>query len=207
MEFTLGNGLTCHQTVVGPLQNNVYLLTDDDGHHLLIDAAAEPAKLAKLIDGRRLRDVVTTHRHHDHIGALEEVVRTTGATSWCGRPDAEAIEQATGVHCQEVWTGDELMLGPHRIGVIGLVGHTPGSITLVVRADTGPTHLFTGDSLFPGGVGKTATDADFRNLIDDVERELFDKFGDDTIVHPGHGKPTRLGAERPELAVWRRRGW
>lgn len=207
MSFTLGNGLTCHQAVVGPLKNNVYLLTDDAGHHLLVDAAAEPERVTELVDGRGLRDIVTTHQHHDHIGALAEMVRRTGATAWCGTPDAPAIEAATGVHCQGVWTGDALMLGDQRVEVVGLVGHTPGSIALVVRADVGPTHIFTGDSLFPGGVGNTKTDADFTCLLDDVVRELFDRFSDDTVIHPGHGDPTTLGAERPQLSAWRQRGW
>lgn len=207
MAFTLGNGLACHQVVVGALQNNAYLLTDDNGNTLLIDAADDASSLLEMVDGRAVSDIVTTHRHHDHIGALAEMVARTGATPWCGSPDAEAIEQATGIQSRGLWTGDHIMLGAQRIDVIGLVGHTPGSITLVVRADTGPTHLFTGDCLFPGGVGKTSTSKDFTALMDDVTRELFDAFPDDTLVHPGHGSPTRLGAERPHLAEWRARGW
>ena len=90
--------------------------------------------------------------------------------------------------------------------VIGLVGHTPGSITLAYAADD-TTHLFTGDSLFPGGPGKTNSPADFASLIDDLETKIFGRFDDDTVVHPGHGDDTTLGAERPHLEEWRSRGW
>ena len=90
--------------------------------------------------------------------------------------------------------------------MIGLVGHTPGSITLAYTAG-GVPHLFTGDSLFPGGPGRTNVKEDFTSLMDDLERKVFDAFGDDTVVHPGHGDDTTLGAERPVLPEWRRRGW
>ena len=90
--------------------------------------------------------------------------------------------------------------------MIGLVGHTPGSITLATPA-TGPTHLFTGDSLFPGGPGKTNKSEDFTSLMDDLESKVFARFDDSTVVHPGHGDDTTLGAERPHLGEWRNRGW
>ena len=90
--------------------------------------------------------------------------------------------------------------------MIGLVGHTPGSITLCyVGGDR--THLFTGDSLFPGGPGKTTSPADFASLLNDLETKIFDRFDDNTVVHPGHGDDTTLGAERAHLAEWRKRGW
>ena len=91
--------------------------------------------------------------------------------------------------------------------MIGLVGHTPGSITLALSPADGPVRLFTGDSLFPGGVGKTWRPGDFVTLLADVEAKLFEPYGDDTIVHPGHGADTTLGAERPHLDEWRARGW
>ena len=90
--------------------------------------------------------------------------------------------------------------------MIGLVGHTPGSIALAYTGG-GVPHLFTGDSLFPGGPGKTHVEEDFTSLMDDLERKVFDVFGDDTVVHPGHGDDTTLGAERPHLTEWRARGW
>ena len=90
--------------------------------------------------------------------------------------------------------------------VIHLRGHTPGSIALVYRAADGP-HLFTGDSLFPGGPGRTGSPEDFTSLMDDLEERVFGPLPDETWVYPGHGDDTTLGAERPQLAEWRERGW
>jgi glyoxylase-like metal-dependent hydrolase (beta-lactamase superfamily II) len=102
-----------------------------------------------------------------------------------------------------------VQVGDQVLEVVHLRGHTPGSIALVWRGPEGAgTHLFTGDSLFPGGVGNTQQDAErFRSLIDDVEARLFDVLPDDTWVYPGHGRDTTLGAERPHLGEWRERGW
>jgi glyoxylase-like metal-dependent hydrolase (beta-lactamase superfamily II) len=95
-----------------------------------------------------------------------------------------------------------------ELKVIGLRGHTPGSVALVYEEATQPTHVFSGDSLFPGGVGNTWQDADrFSSLLADVSERLFAQYPDQTAVHPGHGRSTTLGAERPELPVWRQRGW
>lgn len=190
---------------VGPMDNNAYLVSDDAGHLILVDAAAEADRLLSWIDGRTLDAVVTTHRHHDHIEALAAVVGETGATAWCGQPDAQAIQDATGVACQTLWTGDQIAVGDESLEVIGLVGHTPGGIALVLPSD--PVAIITGDSLFPGGVGKTNSTDDFTSLLDDVTKLIFDRFDDQTVILPGHGDTTTLGAERPHLDEWRARGW
>ncbi|MET0448332.1 MAG: MBL fold metallo-hydrolase, partial [Aeromicrobium sp.] len=98
-------------------------------------------------------------------------------------------------------------VGSCELEVIELVGHTPGSIALAYDDPDGIVHLFTGDSLFPGGVGKTWSPEDFVTLVDEVETKIFDRFPDDTRIYPGHGHDTTLGAERPHLAEWRERGW
>ena len=104
--------------------------------------------------------------------------------------------------------GDRLQVGAMVFEVIHLRGHTPGSVALAFTdADMG-VHLFTGDSLFPGGVGNTWNDPDrFASLIDDVERRLFERYPDEARVYPGHGSGTTLGVERPHLGEWRERGW
>ena len=104
--------------------------------------------------------------------------------------------------------GDEVRFGQASLEVIHLRGHTPGSVALVYRDPAGPAHAFTGDSLFPGGVGNTDHDPQrFATLIEDVERRLFDVLADDTWVYPGHGGDTQIGTERPQVATWRARGW
>ncbi|WP_316667835.1 MBL fold metallo-hydrolase [uncultured Propionibacterium sp.] len=192
--------------VVGPLENNAYLLTDTTGHHVLVDAADEAGRLTEWIAGRRIDAIITTHRHADHTGALAELAAETGAVLHAGAPDSAAIGSRTGVEPTGVWDGDTIAVGADRLEVIGIVGHTPGSIALVVPTEPATT-LITGDSLFPGGVGKTASPADFDSLYTDVTTKLFDRFGDEVRVLPGHGAPTTLGAERPHLAQWRERGW
>lgn len=193
--------------VVGPMGNNAYLLTDA-GEGLLIDAADEAATLLALVGDTPVTRIVTTHRHRDHVAALAAVASHTGARLVAGEPDADAIAQAAGVTIDDrVWDGDTVRVGNVELEVVGLVGHTPGSIALVYRPADGPAHVFSGDALFPGGVGKTNSPEDFDSLYGDVTAKLFDRLGDDTVVSPGHGDPTTLGHERPHLAEWRERGW
>jgi len=207
---------------VGPMDNDAYLLTcRRDGAQLLVDAAADPDRLLALVregsPSARLDTVVTTHRHRDHLGALAPVVAVTGATTAAGADDADAVAQAAGVPVtRRLHDGDLVVVGHVTLEVIALRGHTPGSVALAYRepehvrapgAVPGRVHLFTGDSLFPGGVGRTTSPQDFTSLYDDVVHRLFDRFDDATWVYPGHGRDTTLGAERPHLRAWRERGW
>ncbi|MEP6666957.1 MAG: MBL fold metallo-hydrolase [Nocardioidaceae bacterium] len=191
---------------VGPMDNNAYLLqcmrTDA---LLLVDAASEPDVLIGLLGGQPLSTIVTTHRHRDHWDALEAVVRTTRATTVAGADDVEGIPVPTDRPVRE---GDTIEFGNIDLEVIHLVGHTPGSIALVYDDPTGPPHLWTGDCLFPGGVGNThGNPDDFASLINDVGTKIFDRLPDETWFYPGHGDDSTLGAERPHLAEWRARGW
>ncbi len=204
----LSGGVRLIKLSVGPMDNNAYFLLPAAGAGVLIDAANDASRLLAIIENNPIETIVTTHRHHDHVYALAEVARATGARLVAGTPDTEAIADQAGVAAPYgAWTGENIPLGSQSLEVIGLVGHTPGSIALAYAAGDGITHLFTGDSLFPGGPGKTRTPADFASLLDDLETQIFPRFGDDTVVHPGHGDDTTLGDERPHLAEWRARGW
>ncbi|MEV4870250.1 MBL fold metallo-hydrolase [Streptomyces syringium] len=198
--------LMISKVAVGPMNNNAYLLrcraTDEQ---LLIDAAAEPHTLLALIGDSGIASVVTTHQHADHWGALAEVVAATGARTYAGRYDAEGIPVPTDVLVED---GDTIRVGRVELTARHLVGHTPGSIALVYDDPHGHAHVFTGDCLFPGGVGNTHDDPKaFASLLDDVETKIFGALSDETWVYPGHGNDTTLGAERPHLAEWRERGW
>lgn len=191
---------------VGPMNNNAYLLRcRATGEQLLIDAANEPETLLELVGSDGIASVVTTHRHGDHWQALAPVVEATGARTYAGRHDAEGIPVATD---ELVDDGGTLRVGEVELTARHLVGHTPGSIALVYDDPHGHPHLFTGDCLFPGGVGNTHDDPEaFASLLDGVETKLFDRLPDETWVYPGHGGDTTLGDERPHLAEWRERGW
>lgn len=190
---------------VGEMSNNAYLLRCElTGEQVLVDAAAEPDRLLELVGDAGLARIVTTHRHHDHWGALAAVKDATGAETVAGERDAEGIDVASD---RTVATGARVRVGSCELEVIEVVGHTPGSIVLAYDDPDGVVHLFVGDDLFPGGVGKTWTPEDFTTLIGEVETKVFDRFPDDTHVYPGHGNDTTLGAERPHLPEWRERGW
>ncbi|MFJ5086678.1 MBL fold metallo-hydrolase [Streptomyces sp. NPDC088674] len=198
--------LIISKVAVGPMDNNAYLLRcRETGEQLLIDAAAEPGTLLRLIGPDGLRTVVTTHQHPDHWQALAEVVAATGALTCAGREDAAGIPVPTDAPLDD---GDVVRVGRVELGVRHLRGHTPGSVALVYDDPDGAPHVFTGDSLFPGGVGNTRGDAAaFQQLIGDVEERLFTPLPDETWIYPGHGDDTSLGAERPHLGEWRARGW
>lgn len=193
--------------VVGPMSNNAYLLRDrSSGTLVLIDAAAEPERLLEALHSAPLAAVVTTHRHADHVGALVAVVTATGAATAAGGPDADALPVPTDTRLGD---GDAVAVGGASLAVVRLTGHTPGGIALVhdARPGGGVVHVFTGDSLFPGGIGRTGSPGAFATLLADVRAKLFDVLPDDTRIWPGHGEPTTLGVERPELAAWAERGW
>ncbi|PFG33274.1 MBL fold metallo-hydrolase [Sanguibacter antarcticus] len=216
-DLTVLDDLEIRTACVGPMSNNAYLLTcRGTGHQLLVDAADDADRLMGLIhEGTgRLDLVVTTHSHRDHHGALATVVGATSSTTAAGADDAAEIPVPTGRLLRH---GDTIDVGRVTFDVVALRGHTPGSVSLVYTepssvqaagAVPGRAHVFTGDSLFPGGVGSTRGDHDrFVQLIDDVTERVFDRYRDDTQVYPGHGAGTTLGAERPHLDEWRARGW
>lgn len=200
-------GLTIAKLAVGPMSNNAYLLRcpqTEEG--LLIDAADEPERLHELVrlDGPAVSAILTTHRHADHWQALPAMVADAEAAVYAGGEDADELPVAVDERLEH---GDEITVGEVTLEIIGLRGHTPGSIAVLYRDPEGSPHLFPGDSLFPGGVGRTTSPADFASLIDDVTTRVFQVLPDDTWFYPGHGDDSILGAERPHLDEWRARGW
>ena len=204
-DVQVAGDLMITKVAVGEMNNNAYLLRCVlTGEQILIDAANEYDTLLGLVGSDGLARVVTTHRHGDHWQALATIVERTGAETVAGEDDADELPVPV---TTRVRTGARVRVGSCELEVIEIVGHTPGSIVLAYDDPDGIVHLFTGDSLFPGGVGKTWSPEDFATLIDEVESKIFDRFPDDTWVYPGHGNDTTLGAERPHLAEWRDRGW
>jgi glyoxylase-like metal-dependent hydrolase (beta-lactamase superfamily II) len=200
-ERTLGP-MTMRKVSVGRYDNNAYHLTCGPSQ-LLIDAAADAPTLLSLVGPAGLETVVTTHRHPDHWQALADVVATTGAESLAHSDDAVEIPVVT----HNLAGGDRVTVGECELEVIHLVGHTPGSIALLYREPGGNAHLWTGDSLFPGGPGRTTGPTDFNSLMTDLEEKVFGRLPDETWFYPGHGKDSTLGKERPAIPEWRARGW
>ena len=190
---------------VGPMDNNAYLLRcRRSGSQVLVDAANEAGRLLDLIGDAGVDAVITTHAHADHWQALDEVVEATGALVIAHALDADDLPVTVDRFVDD---DEEIAVGDASVRVIHVAGHTPGGIVLVYDDPDGPPHMITGDSLFPGGVGKARDPRDFERLLTDVEVKLFGEYPDETWVYPGHGNDTTLGRERPHLDEWRDRGW
>ncbi|OBF65865.1 Zn-dependent hydrolase [Mycobacterium sp. 852002-51971_SCH5477799-a] len=202
-------GATILKVSVGPMDNNAYLVTcSATGETLLIDAANDADVLIDLIrqNAPKVSLIVTSHQHFDHWQALEAVAAATGVPTAAHEIDADPLPVKPD---RLLAGGDTVRIGELTFDVIHLRGHTPGSIALALDgpATGGVTQLFTGDCLFPGGPGRTTRPEEFDSLMSGLETKVFGRFDDATVVYPGHGDDTTLGAERPHLAEWRERGW
>jgi glyoxylase-like metal-dependent hydrolase (beta-lactamase superfamily II) len=186
--------------VVGPIDNNVYFVTcQSTGESLMIDAASSPDLLIEMCRRLNVSQIVETHGHWDHIGAVPDV-QAAGYSVAIGAADASALQKFDSV----LSGGESLAVGELRVRTLHTPGHTPGSICYFIE---GAPVLFTGDTLFPGGPGATHfPGGDFATIIESLDA-LFEQFDDTTMVLPGHGGATTIGTERPQLALWRERGW
>ncbi|AMO90309.1 Zn-dependent hydrolase [Corynebacterium sp. HMSC06D04] len=200
----MNNALKLKSISVSEMDNNCYLICAGE-EALLVDAADDAPALLNLAkeNGVRISAVLTTHRHWDHVRATKEVIKATGATHYASFLDSPAMPAPVDVELKQ---GDTLTFAGHEFPAIILRGHTPGGVAIAVDID-GTTNLFVGDSLFPGGVGRTDSEGDFVRLYKDVNERIFDVYPDSAIVRPGHGKSTTLGEERPKLAEWWQRRW
>jgi len=189
-----------HSLVVGPVENNVYIVRcRQSGDALLIDAANEHEKLLELCKRLGVKRVAETHGHWDHIQAVP-AVREAGYRVGVNAADAGMLPSYDDLIEDE----DVLEIGRLRLHTMSTPGHTPGSICWTVE---GTPLLFSGDTLFPGGPGNTKFEGgDFATIMRSLEQRLF-TLPDDTVVLPGHGAATTIGAERPHLGEWHERGW
>jgi glyoxylase-like metal-dependent hydrolase (beta-lactamase superfamily II) len=190
-----------HQIVVGPMDNNVYILRcRRTGDAMLIDAANEHEALLDTCRRLGVNQVVETHGHWDHIQAVP-AVRDAGISVAVTSADAGMLPSYDLILEDE----ESIRVGDLRVKTLTTPGHTPGSICFDVE---GTNLLFTGDTLFPGGPGNTSFDGgDFPTIIESIERRIFAKFDPGTLVLPGHGASTTVGEESPHLQEWVDRGW
>ncbi len=187
---------------VGPLDNDAYFVAcPETGEAVLIDAANEAPKLIAAAQGLELQAILETHGHWDHWQALAQVAGEFPAAVVAAHPDDLGMfpPPPPGHHLHD---GEVVEFGRRRLSVIHTPGHTPGSVCFLA-----PGILFSGDTLFPGGPGSTRPpEGDFDTILESIEVKLW-PLPDATLVLPGHGDPTTIGAERPQLDIWRRRGW
>ena len=193
-------GVEVHKVVVGPVENNVFVIRcTSTGEAVLIDAANEHDRLLDLCRGLGVRTVLETHGHWDHIQAIP-AVREAGYEVGVTAEDAAMLPS------YDYLLEDDTVVevGRLRLRTLLTPGHTPGSMSFHVE---GTPLLFTGDTLFPGGPGATQYGGDFATIIGSIEGRIFSKFDESTIVLPGHGLDTTLGTESPHLDEWVARGW
>lgn len=197
-----------HRLVVGPVDNNVFVLRcRATGDAVLIDAANEHERLLELCARLGVRTVLETHGHWDHIQAVP-AVRDAGYEVGVTAEDAEMLDAYDYV----LEPDSEIVVGRLRLRTIHTPGHTPGSMCFLLLDPSGdggdPPVLFSGDTLFPGGPGATKfPGGDFPTIIESIDRLLFARLPADTLVLPGHGADTTIGSERPHLDEWAARGW
>jgi len=185
---------------VGTFENMVYLLRDPESKEgYVVDAGYEPEKIAAELDDTKVLGILITHGHKDHHEFLDALKAKIGAPSVIGQLDQGMLDSPP---ASVLTDGQQIGFGANTITAIHTPGHTPGSTCFTVG-----NLLFSGDTLFPGGVGNTKNQTGhFYTIIRSVEYKLL-SLPDDTVIYPGHGKPSTIGAEKPSLPEWKERGW
>ena len=195
------SGFEIHKVVVGPVDNNVFVLRcTETGESLLIDAANEHELLLELAQALNVRRIVETHGHWDHIAAIP-AMRDAGYSVGVTSEDASMLDSY-----DEILEDDTIIeVGRLKLRTIHSPGHTPGSMSFKLE---GAPILFTGDTLFPGGPGATKfPGGDFPTIMRSIEDRFYRTLADDTLVLPGHGDDTTIGNEKPSFDDWVARGW
>ena len=185
---------------VGRMDNNVYLIAvgDEVG---VVDAGSDDIEgVLDAVGDRKLTKVLQTHDHGDHKATLKGIVERTGAPVYAHRKSDLPVK------AEPIDDGDTIDIGGVTLKVLYTPGHTAGGVSFLLR-EAGESHLFAGDTLFPGGPGNTWNNAEaFKTIMQSLDEKLF-TLPDDTHVYPGHGNDTTIGTERPSLEEWRARGW
>jgi glyoxylase-like metal-dependent hydrolase (beta-lactamase superfamily II) len=193
-----GDDLIVRKVEVGSFDNNVYVLECPETHEaLLVDGCFDADAIVAAADGTKVIAILQTHGHPDHVQALGELKERLSVPVYAHAAD----DYPVGID-RSVEDGDEIAFGNRSVTALHTPGHTPGGTCYLSGR-----HLVAGDTLFPGGPGNTRKDGRaFAQIIDSIQRKLF-VLPDDTVVYPGHGADTTIGAEKPHLQEWIDRGW
>jgi len=185
---------------VGPYDNRAYIVScPDTGQAVIVDAADEAERIIAACSDLEVQAILTTHGHSDHIQAVSAVQAKLGVPFRLHSSDVEIAGRPTD---QPLVDGEEIPIGNFNLHVLHTPGHTPGSVCFVLEP-----HLFSGDTLFPGGPGATRWSySSFGQIMDSIEQRLL-IYPDSTLIYPGHGEGTTLATERPHVPEWRGRGW
>ena len=182
---------------VGPLgfaSNNCYVLSDNETREaVVIDAPEGCDAIQPALEGLNVRYLIVTHRHRDHWAGIDTMLSFVDAPVLTGEGDREPYEQYV---TRSLADGDVVEVGGLMLRVLHTPGHTPGHICLV----TGD-HLLSGDTLFPGGPGRTRSNADLQIEIASIKKQLY-VLPESVAVYPGHGANTTIGASKAEYAVF-----
>jgi glyoxylase-like metal-dependent hydrolase (beta-lactamase superfamily II) len=179
---------------LGPWGTNAYIVVcRATGDSILVDAPGDADKVLKRLAGTNPKYIVLTHTHIDHIGALEELKTMLKVPVALHPEDAVRLSLRPDMELKD---GDTIEVGKLKFKVLHTPGHTPGSLCFLVGK-----YLISGDTIFPGGPGKTGTPADFKQIVKSLDTRLF-VLPDDTHVYPGHGDGTVLGKEKKEFAIF-----
>lgn len=179
---------------LGPFSNNAYLIQDrESGEAIVVDAPQDGERILEALDGGRVTGIVVTHRHSDHWLSIDTLKAKTGAPVSCHEADRERYAAKVD---SAIADGEEIEIGGLRVRAIHTPGHTPGSLCFLVGG-----HLISGDTLFPGGPGRSDKPEDLQEEIRSITTKLF-ALPDETAVHPGHGDGTTIGRSKREYAVF-----
>ena len=187
--------ITVHKLKCGPYDNNAYLLVcPKTNESIAIDTPADPGKLIDAARATNVKAILITHNHSDHLEGFGEVTSAIQAPVGIGEPDASALPRPADFFLKD---GDEVKAGTVTLKAISTPGHTPGSTCLVVG-----NSLFTGDTLFPGGPGKTRTPQNLEQIIESISTKLF-ILSDGLTFYPGHGADGDIKAAKEEYGAYK----
>lgn len=193
-EFREGNLIFRKIGPLGRFANNAYIIADSEtSEALIVDAPEESEKVVEAAADLNVRKIVITHRHFDHWGGIDTLIERLGAPVYCHEDDKAQYESKL---AGTVADGEVIEVGGHAVRVIHTPGHTPGSICLLVS-----NRLLSGDTLFPGGPGRTQRPEDLRQEIESITTRLY-TLPESVRVHPGHGDDTTIAVSKAEYAIF-----
>ena len=188
------DSIIIHKYECGNFGNNAYLVVcPQTNESIIIDTPGEPQAVIDAAKPTDVKAIIITHNHWDHLVGFEDVTSAIDAPVAIGEADAHALPTPPARLLRD---GDEITAGTVTLRAIATPGHTPGSTCYTVG-----NVLFSGDTLFPGGPGKSGSPELFRQLIDSITTKLF-TLGDDLAVYPGHGGDGDLKSSKEEYAVF-----